>query len=197
MQARNNTLVLITFGPLKGLVYFLALPFIGVGFIILALVYRAIQGAVGAWRLIASTKTKESMKMEKVGIMELLDEDQMQPLVDRLDCELLVVDHHFQIAQYCKPSLHQYEPIDTAVGQYCYKFAHGVSTRSECDCYDCPVQTVMETNKKVKATHYHRNPMNPEGGKRRVEILASPVRNELGDVTHVAEFVWAAIEHRI
>jgi len=190
MRASDNSLVLVTLGPLKGLAYFLAFPFIGTTFIVLALVYRAIQGSIAAWHFIAKTRVYTITKMEKAGIRELLSDNQMQPLVEKLDCEVLIIDRYFRIAQYFRPSLYQDEPNNMAIGQYCYKFAHNVSMRSECDWRNCPVQKVMETKKRATVTHYHENPIDGGDEKRRVKILASPVRNDQGEITHVAEFIW-------
>jgi hypothetical protein len=41
-------------------------------------------------------------------------------------------------------------------------------------------------------THYHESQLEDKGKKRLVHILALPVRDSQGNITQVAELIWAA-----
>ncbi len=177
-------------GPLLGLAYIVLLPFVGVATIILASGYRAKQGLTNMWRS-ATQATVEAQEGVRAEVEEL--RDLLQPLIDRLNCEFIVIDREFRITQYYTPLSRQNKLLEqTAIGQHCFEVSHGRNSPCEsCEC-ECPLSKVLQTNEKVVVTHYHKSQLEGEGKQRLVRILASPVRNSHGNITQVAELIWDA-----
>ncbi len=177
-------------GPLLGLAYIVLLPFVGVATFILAGGYRAKQSLTTMWRRAtqATIEAQEEVRTEAVGLKDFL-----QPLIDRLDCEFVVIDQEFRIIQYCTPLSRQNKLLEqTAIGQHCFEVSHGRNSPCESCEYKCPVSKVLQTNKEVTVTHYHKSQLKGEGRQRLVRVLASPVRDSQGNITHVAELIWDA-----
>ncbi len=177
-------------GPLIGLAYILVLPFVGLATSILAGGYRAKQGLATVWR----NATRETIEAQGEASGEAVDlKDFLQPLIDRLECDFVVIDREFRITQYYTPlSRRNIRLEQTAIGQHCFEVSHGRNSPCEsCEC-ECPLSKVLQTNEKVTVTHYHKSQIEGEGRRRLVRILASPVRDRQGNVTQVAELIWDA-----
>ncbi|MFQ6122578.1 MAG: PAS domain-containing protein [Dehalococcoidales bacterium] len=178
-------------GPLLGLGYIIVLPFIGLVSFISIGVYCARQRLATVWRR-ATVDAQDGTKVKAVELRDFL-----QPLIDRLECEFLVIDRDFRITQYYMPLLRQNKLLEqTAIGQHCFEVSHGRNSPCESGGDECPVRRVLETNEKVMATHYHKNQLEGKGRQRLVKVLASPVRDSQGNVTQVAELVWDAEEQK-
>ncbi len=178
-----------TLGPILGLVYIVALPFVGLVSFILLGGYRAKQSVATIWRRAtqATVDTPERARTEAIGSREFL-----QPLIDWLECEFVVVGRELRIIQYHTPLLRQNKLLEhTAIGQHCFKVCHGGSKPCELK-EECPVRNVLKTNEKVMVTHYHKNHLEGKGRQRLVKVLALPVRDSRGNVTQVAELIWDA-----
>ena len=182
--------ILAIAGPLLGLGYIIVLPFIGIAAFVWISGYRATQRLITMWHRLnqATIDTWEKVGDEVVGAR-----DSIQPLIDKLECEYMVVDREFLITQYYTPLLHQNELLEqTAIGRHCFEVSHGRNRPCDsCEC-ECPIRKVLETNEKVLVTHYHENPLEGKGRQRLVKVLASPVRDSQGNVTQVAELIWDA-----
>ena len=175
-------------GPLLGLAYIAVLPFVGVATFILTGGYRATQCLTTMWRRAtqATVEAQEEARTEVVGLKDFL-----QPLIDRLDCEFVVIDREFHITQYYTPLSHQNKPLEqAAIGRHCFEVAHGRNSPCEPCEYECPLSKVLQTNEKVTVTHYHKSHLEGEGKQRLVRVLASPVRDSQGNITQVAELIW-------
>ncbi len=177
-------------GPLLGLGYIIALPFIGLISFILLSGYRAKQSlaTMGRWATQATADVQEGARGEAVGLRDFI-----QPLIDELECEFVVVDREFRITQYHTPLLRQNKLLEqTAIGRHCFEVSHGRNSPCEsCEC-ECPVSKVLETNGEVTVTHYHKRQLEGEGKQRLVKVLASPVRDSQGNILQVAELIWDA-----
>jgi hypothetical protein len=175
-------------GPLVGLAYILALPFIGVATLILASGHRLRQGLATRWQNAskAVVETEEAARAEAVSVNDLV-----QLFIEPLDCEFVVIDREFHITQYCTPpSRRNALAKQTAIGQHCFQVSHGRNSPCEsCEC-ECPVSRVLQTNREVVVTHYHKSQR--KGRQRLVRILALPVRDSQGNITQVAELIWDA-----
>ena len=182
--------VLAIAGMFLGLVYIVVFPFIGLIIFILLGGYRAKQSLASMGRRItrATFDPQERARTEAVGLRDLL-----QPLIDGLECELVVVDRELRITQYYTPLLRQNKLLEqTAIGKHCFEVSHGRNSSCELCEHECPVRKVLETNEKVTVTHYHENQLEGKGRQRPVKVLASPVRDSLGNITQVAELIWDA-----
>ena len=136
----------------------------------------------------AATDTPERTRAGTVGLR-----DSLQPLIDGLECEFVVVDRELRITQYHTPLLHQNKLLEQiAIGKHCFEVSHGRDSPCESCEYECPVKKVLETNEKVTVTHYHQNMLEEKGRQRLVKVLASPIRDSQGNITQVAELIWDA-----
>ncbi len=184
------TPVLAIVGPLLGLGYIIVLPFIGlVSFIFLG-GYRVKQSLATMRRRVtqAAVDIPEGARIETAGLRDFL-----QPLIDRLECEFMVLDLEFHITQYYTPLLRQNKRLEqTAIGQHCFEVSHGRNEPCELCEYECPLRKVLETNETITVTHYHENRLEGKGRQRLVKVLASPVRDSQGNITQVAELIWEA-----
>ena len=190
-----------------GLAFIIFLPLIGTLGIIGFLTYKS-----GQWGQVFGRKTlqpsvtglkagiayltrrggthveREVARAEAVGPGQFL-----QPLIDGLECELVVVDLDLRITQYLTPLLSQNKVLEqTVIGQHCFEVSHRRNSPCESSECECPVRKALETNDKVTVTHYHESPLEGKGKKRLVNILASPVRDSQGDIIQVAELIWDA-----
>ena len=181
-------------GPLQGLGYILLLPFVGAITIILQGFYRASQSLSSMRHKAAQSQGEVSQagKTEDVNLGELL-----QPLIDGLECEFVVVNPELRIMQYVTPPSRQSKLLEqAAVGRYCFEISHGRDCPCESKELECPVKKVLETNDKVTVTHYHASRLVGKGEPRLVRVLALPVRDSHSHVKQVAELIWDVEDSR-
>ena len=117
----------------------------------------------------------------------------LQPLIDGLGCELVVVDLEFRIIQYRTPRSRQNKLLEQmSIGRHCFEVSHG--RNSPCEPYEleCPLRRVLETNDKVTVTHHHENQLEGKGRQRLVRVIALPIRDSQSNITKVAELIWDA-----
>ena len=183
-------LVSAVVGPLRGLGYIIALPFVGVVALILIGGYRATQSLASMWR----RATQATVGVPEVAGAKAVDlEEFLQPLIDWLECEFVVVDPKLRITQYCTPLSRQNKLLEqTAIGHHCFEISHRRNRPCESGELECPVRKVLDTNEKLIVTHYHENQLEGKGRQRLVKVLALPVRDSQGNVTQVAELIWDA-----
>lgn len=199
--------VVVVAGPFAGLAFIIFLPLTGIIGIIGFLAYKA-----GQWMHIFGRKTLQpAVTGSKADIDHLTRQDDahvaqevarteamglgqfLQPLIDGLECELMVVDLDFRITQYLTPLSSQNKALkQTVIGQHCFEVTHGRNSPCESRECECPVRKALETNGKVTVTHYHESQLEGKGKKRLVNILASPVRDSQGNIIQVAELIWEA-----
>ncbi len=175
-------------GPLRGLGYIILLPLVGITALILLSGYRVSQNLATMWRL-ATQVTERRFKVARGGGVSL--KDFLQPLIDGLECELVVVDLEFRITQYCTPRSRQNKTLEQiSIGQRCFEVSHG--RNSPCETYEleCPLRRVLETNDRVMVTHHHESQLDGKGSQRLVRVLALPIRDSQNNVTKVAELIW-------
>ncbi len=174
-------------GPLQGIGYILAVPFLGVAAFVLGTGYRCGEGLATMWRTLApeAVDTRGAIPIEANRLRELF-----QPLVDRTECEFIVVDQKYHITQYCLPLTRRDETLEqAAIGRHCFEVSHGRNSPCVSRECECPVKKVLKTNEQVTVKHYHGSQLEPSGARKVVEVTASPVRDSRGNITHVAELI--------
>ncbi len=118
--------ILAIVGPLLGLVYIRVFPFVGIAAFILASGYRATQG-LATMRCRATQVTidvQEGAKAEAVGLRDFL-----QPIIDGLECEFVVIDRELRITHYYTPLSRQNKLLEqTAIGQRCLLLKSNIKT---------------------------------------------------------------------
>ncbi len=180
--------ILLILGPLLGLGYIIVLPFIGLANFILTIGFGATRSLAGIRRRVTQTTVdmQEEARAEAVVLKNYL-----QPLIDGLDCEFMVIDREFHITQYHTPLLRQSKLLEqTAIGKHCFEVSHGRNRPCDLWKHECPMRKVLGTNEKVTVTHYHENQLEGIDRQRLVKVLAVPVRDSQGNITHVAELIW-------
>ena len=180
--------VLAVVGPLIGLAYILLLPFAGVAAFISACGYRAKQ-RVASIRVNRTTADVQ----EGAGAAAVDLRDPLQPLIDGLGCEFMVVNRELRITQYRLPQVCQNKLLEqAAIGKHCYEVSHGRNKPCESRECECPVRKVLETHEKTMVTHYHQGQLDEGHKQKLVKVLASPIRDSWNNITQVAEFIWDA-----
>ncbi len=181
--------ILAVRGALLGLGYILFFPFIGLASFVVASGYRAKLSLSSLWgrEIQAEGDIQEGVGYGLESVTDLL-----QPLVDRLNCEYIVVDKELYITQYITPaSLRNKRLEKTAIGRHCFEVSHGRNKPCELPEHQCPIRTVVKANEPVIVTHYHRQ-FGGKGKQRLVKVLASPVRDSHNNITHFTELIWDA-----
>ncbi len=197
----------IVAGPLAGLAFIIFLPSIGIVGIIGFLTYRGWQwvqfvgrkaprpavtglkaGIAYLTKRGGTHMAREVARAEAVGLRQFL-----QPIINGLECELVVVDLDLRITQYLTPLSSQNKVLEqTVIGQHCFEVSHRRNSPCESRECECPIRKVLETNDKVTVTHYHENQLEGKGKKRLVNILALPIRDSQSNITQVAQLIWDA-----
>ncbi len=174
-------------GPILGLLYIVVLPFMGVATFILSSGHRTMQSLTPIRRRAtqATVDAQEGVRAEAVGLRDFL-----QPLIDGLECEFVVIDRELHITQYYTPTFRHNKLLEqSAIGRHCFEVTHGRNRPCESHECECPVRKVLETNQAVVVTHRHINQFERESREKLVEVLASPVRDSQGRVTQVVELI--------
>ena len=187
-SADTGTSISAILGPFRGLGYIIVMPFVGIVACILLSSSLALQSLATLYRKVTQ-ETIEDLKVvgpEATGLKGFL-----QPLVDGLECEFMVVDLDLRIIQYLTPLLRKNKVLEqTAIGQHCFEVTHGRNSPCDsCEC-ECPVTKVIETNDKVTVNHYHENRLEGKGKKVLVNVLALPIRDRRNDITQIAELIF-------
>lgn len=119
-------------GMFLGLVYIVVFPFIGLIIFILLGGYRTKQSLASIGRRInrATFDPQERARAKVIGSRDLL-----QPLIDGLECELVVIDRELRITQYYTPLSRQNKLLEqTAIGKHCFEVTHG--RNSSCESWE-------------------------------------------------------------
>jgi transcriptional regulator with PAS, ATPase and Fis domain len=187
-RGSNDLPIPAILGPLRGLGYIVVMPFVGIAALILLSSYRASRSLATLWRK-STQETIEELKVVGADAADL--RKILQPLVDGLECEFVVVDLDLRITQYLTPLSRKNKVLEqTAIGQHCFEVSHGRNSSCDaCEC-ECPVTKVLETNNKVTVTHCHENRLEGKGKKRFVNVLALPIRDSQSNITQIAEFIF-------
>ncbi|MFQ5340428.1 MAG: GAF domain-containing protein [Anaerolineae bacterium] len=108
-----------------------------------------------------------------------------QAVLDNLGDEVIVIDRDLQVKWVNAAVRQNAGGRVSPIGQPCYVVSHHV--RQPCQSPDCvcPVPAVLAAGEPVRVTHFHPNGSNGEG--RYVEIVASPLRDETGQIQQVVE----------
>ncbi len=110
--------------------------------------------------------------------------DYVETIMDSIEDHILVIDKDYRIIKANKTSLmNSSGPI---IGEFCYAFSHGLDKPCWSHGQECPAQTVFMTGRNHRTTHHHVG----TGGETRFhEIVASPIKDQSGNVLHVIELI--------
>lgn len=188
IQRRIPALFSIVISPFLALIYIIILPLFGIVVFAWSIGYRTTQKL----KSMSHHSNRAAVFDRGKAVGEMVDmRDSIHSLFDKLEFEYMVIDREFHITQYYSPRLRQDKfQEQAAIGRHCFEVSHGTNKPCDsCEC-ECPVWKVLDTNEKVSVIHFHDNPIENQGGQRLVEILASPIRDNQGNIIQIAELIW-------
>ncbi len=119
----------------------------------------------------------------------------LQAVIDSLEDELMVVDRDYRIIQANEAVLIRHNKRrQEVIGKYCYEISHGRSEVCRLPYHQCPIKAVWETGKPAQVTHVHVYYAEGEKRERYLDIIASPITDNQGNVTAVTELMRDATE---
>lgn len=109
----------------------------------------------------------------------------LENVINSIGDGILVVDREYRIVTANNAWLSRIKKQkDAVVGKHCFEVSHNLTKPCEGEHNECPVAETFRTGRSSHALHIH---LNGEGSERYVEIHASPVRSENGEIYQVVE----------
>jgi signal transduction histidine kinase/CheY-like chemotaxis protein len=109
----------------------------------------------------------------------------LQTIIDSLSESIMVIDLNYNIKMINKAARETYlDDPDDPTPLYCYKISHKENEPCSSPDHNCPIDEVLQTKKQCTVVHKHINKIGAEVS---VEILASPIFNEIGEVIGIIE----------
>jgi PAS domain S-box-containing protein len=110
--------------------------------------------------------------------------DYFKAIIHSLKTSIIIIDKNYTIVDTNTSFCSKYETTrEEIIGKHCYEITH----RFDSPCYqkdtDCPARKVFETGKQTQVIHSHI----VEGSNIWEEIVASPLKDEKGNVLYVVE----------
>ena len=110
--------------------------------------------------------------------------DYLNAIIGSLKNSIIILDKNYTIVDTNPAFCSMYETTrEEVIGKHCYEITH----RYDSPCYemdtDCPARKVFETGKQTHVLHRHL----ARGGNILEEIVASPLKDEKGNVLYVIE----------
>jgi PAS domain S-box-containing protein len=109
--------------------------------------------------------------------------DYLKAIIGNLKNSIIIIDKNYTIVDTNPSFLSKHETTCDVVGRHCYEITHSYDRPCfELDT-DCPAKKVFETGEQTQVIHNHI------AGKNNVleEIIASPIKDEQGNVHYVME----------
>ncbi|WP_198263130.1 sigma-54 interaction domain-containing protein [sulfur-oxidizing endosymbiont of Gigantopelta aegis] len=95
----------------------------------------------------------------------------------------VIIDRHYQIVASNTAYQNTFQVPSNIEGQYCYKISHNNDSPCSLQGEHCPLETVLRTGKSTSVLHIH----NHGGHEEQVQISASPILDEQGEVQYMGE----------
>ena len=109
-------------------------------------------------------------------------------LFDSLEDEVLVIDRDYRIIEANRAVMIKLgKSRAEVIGETCHSLSHGQHEPCTLPQHECPLKTVWETGQSVRVTHPHVFLLGGERQERYLDIIASPIKGDQGNVTAVAE----------
>jgi len=139
----------------------------------------------------ALAQTKETEDLDRRPAPQVAAPFALQAIIDGLSDELIVLDLEQRIQLANKAALERWNGEGELVGRACHEvyFFEQPCHSSECEC---PVPMVLQTGQTVRVTHR----LESDGRVRYVDVVASPLRDDSGHITHIIELMRDVTEQR-
>ncbi len=108
----------------------------------------------------------------------------LQNVVDNSSEPIMVIGADYRIQLMNQAAESNVREEDRGGTQYCYKVLHHRDTPCNGEEHDCPLDAVFKTNAAVTMLHEH---FTADGEPRLIELLASPLRDEEGNIAGIIE----------
>ena len=116
--------------------------------------------------------------------------DYLPAIVNSLEDELMVVDRDYHILDVNNAVLLRHgKKRQEVVGKHCYEISHGLPEICHLPYHECPIKAVWESGKPARVTHCHIYHVGGEDKFRYLDIIASPIADNQGNITAVAELL--------
>jgi PAS domain S-box-containing protein len=111
-------------------------------------------------------------------------EQYYQSIINSVQEPILVIDRNYRIVDANEAARQAFGDGKAIGGRACFEVTHRTSVPCHASGEQCPVRSVFQNGLNVRMIHEH-----PHAGGKTVleEILASPLRNEAGQVEYVIE----------
>ncbi len=108
-------------------------------------------------------------------------------LINSLNEDLLVIDREYRITDINNMALQTLgKTRQEVIGHLCYEISHGLNEPCDGHSSPCPLRQVFDIGEPVKCRHEH---ITSTGKTEHVDILASPIMDPEGNVSHVIEAI--------
>jgi|GEM_PF-1943189 len=114
-------------------------------------------------------------------------ENYYRSLIHNLHEDIIVIDSNYTITDMNNSFLATVgQSAEDVIGHNCYEVSHGYD--NPCDQYgeECPLRKVFDTGLSSRCRHTHTG---KNGAKVYKDVLASPIKDSDGNITHVVEAV--------
>lgn len=108
----------------------------------------------------------------------------LQTVIDAIPDTMLVIGRDFRISLANRAAREMAGGVDPTVCLTCHRLSHHRELPCEGQSEPCPLRQVIETKAPVTVMHTHYD---AEGKEVFVEVIAAPVFDETGEVTHIIE----------
>jgi signal transduction histidine kinase/HAMP domain-containing protein len=137
------------------------------------------------WRVSLERKVAERTAELEEAHRELeRSHDYLVTLFDSLEDELMVVDKDFRVIEVNRSYLRKRADGRSPVGEPCYLVAGSAKGLCDPQHAGCPARAVWQTGQPSRVTHALES---PAGHTTYMDIVASPIRDERGNVVSVLE----------
>lgn len=121
----------------------------------------------------------------------------VRAIIDSLDDELMVIDTDLRITQVNAAVARNHGSGETTlIGRHCYEVSHGLQEPCASPECECPVRKVLISGKSERVTHVHAVDTDSGSEDRYVDIIATPITDDLGNIVEVVELLRDTTEAR-
>jgi hypothetical protein len=111
---------------------------------------------------------------------------------DTITEPVLVIDRNYEVVMKNAAAAAEYDWTKTDRHYYCYRVTHSVDRPCIENGLACPVHSVFATGESTRVVHVHTS---ATGAPQVEEVIASPLRSEGGEITHVVEEIRDLSKH--
>jgi PAS domain S-box-containing protein len=109
-------------------------------------------------------------------------------LIQSLHEDILVIDRDYRVTDINNSALQTLGvKREGAIGRYCYELSHGLDSPCHEHAGTCDTCGLLNVFDKGQVCSLHHEHIDEAGGRRHIDLLCSPLRDDNGRVTHMVE----------